>query len=105
VYVDAFIGIVQASTHHRRHANRVLLQSLDEVLHRLDYSNNPHRQEHTSLKKMLKGDATWATRKIILGWQLDTVDMTIQLPAHRFVRIFELLDSFAPLQRRTTVFK
>jgi hypothetical protein len=31
--------------------------------------------------------------------------MTIQLPPHRVTRLFELLDSFAPKQRRTTVKK
>jgi hypothetical protein len=31
--------------------------------------------------------------------------MTIQLPAHRVIQFFELLDSFAPSQRCTTVVK
>jgi hypothetical protein len=57
------------------------------------------------VKKMLKGDATWATRKVVLGWMLDMCAMMIQLPPHRVTRLFELLDSFAPKQRRTTVNK
>jgi hypothetical protein len=58
-----------------------------------------------SIKKMLKGDATWATRNIVLGWQLDTLAMAIQPPSHRFVWLFDLLDSFAPYQHRTMVLK
>jgi hypothetical protein len=67
VYVDDFIGMVQGSSNHRRHAKQVLLHSLNKVLHCLDPSDNPHRQEPVSIKKMLKGDATWATRKIVFG--------------------------------------
>jgi hypothetical protein len=105
VYDDDFIGMVQGGPLHRRHVKRVLLHSLDEVIRRLDPSDSPHRQEPASLKKVLKGDATWAIRKIVLGWQLDTLAMTIHLPAHRVIRLFELLDSFPPSQRRTTVVK
>jgi hypothetical protein len=90
---------------HRQHVKRSLLSSLDEVLRRVDGQDNVHRQEPASVKKMLNGDATWATRKVVLGWMLDTCAMTIQLPHHRVTRLFELLDSFAPKQRRTTVNK
>jgi hypothetical protein len=105
VHVDDLTGMVPGIAHYRRHVKRVLLQSLDQVVRHLEPSHNPHIQEPTSLKKMLKGDATWATRKIILGWQLDTLAMTIQLPAHRVIQLFELLDYFAPSQCRTTVVK
>jgi hypothetical protein len=82
-----------------------LLASLDEVLQQLDDQDNVHRQEPASVKKMLKGDATWATRNIVLGWLLDTCAMMIQLPPHRVTRLFELLDSIAPNKCRTTVNK
>jgi hypothetical protein len=105
VYVDDFVGMVQGSPKHRQHVKRTLLSSLDVVLCPLDDQDNVHRQEPASMKKMLKGDATWETRKVVLGWMLDTCAMTIQLPPHRVTRLFELLDSFAPRQRRTTVNK
>jgi hypothetical protein len=54
---------------------------------------------------MLKGDATWATLKVVMGWMIDTIAMTIQMPAHRILRLFKILDSIAPTQRRTTVNK
>jgi hypothetical protein len=103
VYVDDFIGMVQGNYKHRHHVKQSLLSSLDEFLRRVYGQDNVHRQEPASVKKMLKGDATWATRKVVLGWILDTCKMTIQLPPHRVTRLFELLDSFAPKQRRTTV--
>jgi hypothetical protein len=105
VYVDNFVGMVQGNYKHRQHLKRSLLSSLDEVLRRVDGQENVHRQEPASLKKMLKGDATWVTRKFVLGWMLDTCAMTIQLPPHRVTRLFELLDSFTQKQLRTTANK
>ena len=49
---------------------------------------------------MLKGDATWATRKTILGWTIDTVAKTIELPPHRIERLHAILNSIKPNQRR-----
>jgi hypothetical protein len=49
----------------------------------LSSSGNIHRQHPASTKKMQKGDDTWATRKLVLGWILDTVNKTIQLPPHK----------------------
>jgi hypothetical protein len=104
VYEDDFVGMVQGSAKHQQHVNRILLTSLDEVLRRLDDQDNVYCQEPASVKNMLKGDA-WETRNIVLGWLLDACAMTIKLPAHRVTRLFELLDSIAPKQRRTTVNK
>jgi hypothetical protein len=105
VYVDDFIGMVQGNHKHRRHVKRVLLHALDRVFHKLDKEDGHHRQEPASVKKMKKGDATWATRKIILGWTVDTLAMTVELPPHRVERIFELLDSVTPMQRRISTNK
>jgi hypothetical protein len=80
VYVDDFIGMVQGGEAHRRHVKRALLATLDTVFRRLSEGDNGFRQEPASVKKMLKGDATWATRKVILGWLVDTLKMTIEPP-------------------------
>jgi hypothetical protein len=37
-----------------------------------------------------------------LGWIIDTVSLTIELPAHQIARLFELLDSVPPHQRRVS---
>jgi hypothetical protein len=100
VYVDDFLGMVQGNWHHRRHVKRVLLHTLDKVFRPPDLQDNPHRQEPASVKKMRKGDATWTTRKVILVWIIDTVCLTIELPAHRIARLSELLDSVPAHQHR-----
>ena len=58
-----------------------------------------------SLKKLHEGDCSWGTLKLILGWIIDTINMTIQLPPHRVARLAEILASIPPTQRRTSVKK
>jgi hypothetical protein len=54
---------------------------------------------------MLAGDASWAIRNFFIGWLLDTVAMTIQLPPHHLAWLFESLDTIGPIQRCTTIKK
>jgi hypothetical protein len=97
--------MVQGSWAHRQHVKRVLLQNLDKVFRPLDHLDNEHLQEPASIKKMKKGDTSWATRKVVLGWIIDTVCLTIELPAHRLTRLFDLLHSIPPQQRRISTKK
>lgn len=52
---------------------------------------------------MLKGDASWSTKKRILGWDLDTRASTLTLPPHRLDRLYELLELISPPKRRVPV--
>jgi hypothetical protein len=54
------------------------------------------------IKKLLKGDAAWATSKSILGWTIDTVQCTVELPPHPLARIHDLLASMPSSQNRTS---
>eukprot|EP00536_Pseudo-nitzschia_multiseries_P014719 jgi/Psemu1/39948/gm1.39948_g len=56
--------------------------SLDWIFRPLDALDTPFRQEQASVKKLLKGDATCTTKKIILGWLIDSINKTISLPWH-----------------------
>jgi hypothetical protein len=51
------------------------------------------------LKKLLKGDGSWGTRKLILGWIIDTLSQTIELPEHRKERIKSLFDDLRGKRR------
>jgi hypothetical protein len=84
---------------------RTLLHSLDEVLRALDANNDEHRKEPASTKKLLQGDAHWGTQKLILGWIIDTLLMTLELPQHRKDRLRSLLDDIPATQKRTSVKK
>jgi hypothetical protein len=103
--VDDVIGLAQGNANRRQRVKRALLHSLDRVFRGLDATDGPHHQELASEKKLLKGDATWATRKTVLGWVLDTVEKTIQLPPHRIDRFHSILAGIPGTQRRTSTKK
>ena len=102
VFVDDFIGLAQLSSTGRR-VRRILMHAIDGVLRPLDKWDSPFRREVISIKKLLKGDCSWHTSKVVLGWLIDTVSMTISLPAHRVERLAEILASIPADQKRTSV--
>jgi len=99
VYVDDFLGLVQGGKSTRTKVKRALLHSLDAIMRPVSALDNPHRQEPASVKKLRKGDATWSTRKIMLGWVIDTVDGTIELSTRRRNRLLQLLRDIDPTQK------
>jgi hypothetical protein len=105
VDVDGFIGLAQGSATRQKRVKCALLHSLDLVFRSLNDTDGPHRQEPASIKKLLKCDATWSTRNTVLGWVLDIVNKTIQLPIHRVERLHTILASIPATQRRTSTKK
>ena len=99
LYVDDYLGQCQGGKRVRKGVKRALMHSLDKIFRPLSPDDNPHRQEPASIKKLKKGDATWSTRKTMLGWIIDSVKSTISLPAHRVERLQAILDAIAPNQR------
>jgi hypothetical protein len=71
--MDDNLGLVQGGATHRSAVRRVLLHSIDQIFRPPDANGPPRRKGPSSLKKLLKEDAYWETRKNILGWILDTV--------------------------------
>lgn len=102
VYVDDFLLMAQTVPQQVR-VMRTTLDSIDQVFRPLAQHDPPHRKEPASVKKMLKGDACWATTKRILGWDLDTVRSTLQLPPHRLERLYTLLEAISPPHTRVSV--
>ena len=102
VYVDDFLLLGQ--THRQREkVMRAALSAIDEVMRPLSPSDPPHRTEPASTKKIRKGDACWATRKRILGWDIDTTTLTLHLPAHRLDRLRDVLSWLLPPHRQLPV--
>ena len=79
------------------------LGAIDDIFRPLTPDDPPHCREPASVKKMLKGDAAWATQKRILGWDVDTVQATLHLPPHRLERLHTLLDRISPPHKRVPV--
>ena len=83
----------------------VLMQAIDQVFHLLDEQDDPHCTELISLKKLCKGDCSWETCNTVLGWIINTVDMTVKLPEHRIQRLREILASIPVTQKRIGIKK
>jgi hypothetical protein len=94
IFVNDFIGAGQGSKARLNNSRRVLFHTLDELF-----------REPASTKKLAKGDGHWETRKLILGWIIDTLRMTTELPPHRNGRLKELLDSVPLGQKQTSIKK
>jgi hypothetical protein len=96
VYIDDFITTAQPPRHHTTLNN--LLHAIDSVFHDHPRSN---RKAVISAKKLRQGDVTWSTRKRILGWDVDTYNMSLQLPQHRLHNMVNLLTPLLT-QRRSS---
>jgi hypothetical protein len=103
IFVDDFVSAAQKPF--LRRVRRVLLHAIDDVFRPNDEDDSEYRREPVSMKKLLKGDCSWSTVKMVLGWIVDTVNMTIQLPPHRVERLWEILNSIPRSQKRTSVKK
>jgi hypothetical protein len=105
VYIDDFCGVAQGGAKRRCRICRILFDTLERVFRPLVPEDHFHRSEPASVKKLLKGDGVWATRKHILGWLVDTVESTLELPLHCRERLQELLDEIPLLQKRISLAK
>jgi hypothetical protein len=96
VFMDDFIQAGQGKTSKLRALRRHLLHSVDEVLSRP--TTDEKRNKAISLKKLLTGDGSWGTRKLILGWIIDTARQTLKLPLHRKQALHEIFSSLQGLR-------
>jgi hypothetical protein len=104
VYVDDFLLLAQ-TRHQEQCVLRAALTAIDDVFRPLEESDPATRKEPSSVKKMLKGDASWSTRKRMLGWDVDTVHLTLNLPPHRIERLREVLQWLKPPRKRLAISK
>ncbi len=74
VFVDDFVGLAQKL---KQRVSCTLLEAVDEVFCPLSPTDPPAQQEPISVKKLLEGDGSWSTIKLVLGWILDTESLTI----------------------------
>jgi hypothetical protein len=98
VCIDDFLLAVQRPQHVR--LMHSLLHHLPSVFR--DPTDSPWRA-NVSVSKVQKGDATFSTEKVILGWHLDTHNMTVHLPSHRVNRLSAILQQAlgSPYSNRT----
>jgi hypothetical protein len=105
VFVDDFVTIAQGDDAHLEHVRSVLMNAIDQVFRPCDALDSATRTEPISVKKLRKGDCSWHTIKLVLGWVIDTVALTIQLPQHRVERLATILASIPSSQKRIGIKK
>ena len=99
-YVDNLVALAQGGHQRWRRLRRILFHCIDMVFRAPDADDDEWKMDPISLKKLLKGDGSWETTKVVLGWLIDSVTGTIKLPPHRVERLTVMLDSF-PRSRRS----
>jgi hypothetical protein len=85
VYVDDFClaAVEDASGTLLQRTARATLHAIHSIFPPPHVTGTPDAKDPISEKKLAKGDARWNTRKEILGYWLDGVHRTIQLPPSR----------------------
>ena len=83
IYLDDFIMAIQGSETVCLQHLRCLLYLIDAMFRPIDQYDSEHRKLVLLNKKALKGDAYLCTRKLILGWMLNTAAHTLELPPHQ----------------------
>ena len=98
VFVDDFLGLAQRPRHRHRHVRHTLFHALDKVFRPLDQQDAKQRKEFLSLKKLNAGDCSWSTCQTMLGWIVDSINMTISLPPHCLARLKEIVHAIPRTQ-------
>ncbi|EJK59234.1 hypothetical protein THAOC_20571, partial [Thalassiosira oceanica] len=98
------LGTVQGGKRRRRRIRWILFHCIDMIFQAPDSDDDEWKKDPISLrpqvKKLLKGDGALETTKVILGWLVDILAGTIELPPCRVACLHEMSDAF-PRTRKT----
>jgi hypothetical protein len=90
--MNDFLGLMQGDKRRQNQVHCILFKSIDSIFCPLDSSDPSTRQEPISVKKLLKGNGAWETTKTMLGWVINSIAETLQLPPCRLLRLVAILD-------------
>jgi hypothetical protein len=98
VYMDDFIALAQHPNLQRtlHHTLKGILSVFRDNSHPAD---PPDRKHIISQTKMAKGDAAWSTKKVILGWLLNSSAGALSLQPHKVNRLCTIVQEFHGKQR------
>ena len=69
----------------------------------MEPADPPEHQEPVSLKKLDKGDGRTSTRKTVLGWDINTCQLTIHLTKRHHQHLLDILNDILWTQKRISV--
>jgi hypothetical protein len=101
VYVDDFLGacVEDSSGKLLQKTARATLHAIHSVFPSPKATGTPDAKDPISEKKMLKGDGRWDPNKEILGYLLNGIDRTIQLPPDRATNLLREIRNVLKKQR------
>ena len=83
VYIDDFIALIQSTDEdHIKKLTRCLLNAISDIFPPPEVTGSKMGPP-ISIKKLI-AEGTWETRKEILGWLLDGIALTIELPSAKY---------------------
>ena len=98
VFVDDFVGATNCTTTaHLAHLSRAMLLGIHSIFPPPEISGH-NGEDPISQKKMKAGDGTWDTTKEILGWILDGLNYTIQLPPTKCTAIAKSIKNICKMK-------
>lgn len=98
VFVDDFIQVGQGGKRHMNVLRDLLLHTIDGMIAQpLDAEGKP--KEPCSIKKVARGDGSFNSRKEILGWVVDFIRQTLELPTHRKLTLAAIFTELANVKR------
>ena len=105
MFIEKLLVLAQGPRHRRRYVRRTLFHALDKVFWPLDRQDAKQCKEVLSPKNLDTGDCSWYTCQTLLGWIVDSINMTINLLLHRVARLEAILSAIPRSQRRIGINK
>ena len=101
VYVDDFLAacVEDQTGKVLKHSARATLHAIHNVFRPPEATGTPDAKDPISEKKMLKGDGRWDPQKEILGYLLEGINRTLQLPPTRATELLKEIRSVLKKQR------
>ena len=80
IFVDDFIGLTQKCSKGSR-VRQILMHAIADIFRPLEASDNQYGRQSVSVKKLMQGDCLWGIIiMLVLGWIVDSANMSIHLP-------------------------
>lgn len=98
VFMDDYLQLAQGSRRRHLSVRNHLLHTVDSMI-RQPVEPSGDVREPVSIKKVKKGDGSWNSRKVMLGWTIDFARQTLELPPHRKLALAEIFTGLANSKR------
>ena len=104
VYLYDFISVVHGDPRERRQMFCHLFHQIERVF-RPNEESDTDRKNPISQKKLGQENGAWSTQKIVLGWDIDTINHLLRLPPRRQENVAAALEAIPRKAHSTSLGK